>query len=183
MKFYFTGKPCSRGHISYRRVDNRNCSSCVGKGSEAHNKKLEKRREKNAEKKKLKQEQFLASLPFEIREKLVSKKEAKEKGLKRYFTGIACVNGHIAEREMDGACVTCRRIKNKARRATPEAKAKAREKAKKRWADLEKRAQSYEARKKWVKENPERIKELRKKGFYKHHEKNLATRKAYAKKI
>ena len=37
--------------------------------------------------------------------------EAKTLGLKRYFTGIPCPNGHIAERTTDkGACVECARI-------------------------------------------------------------------------
>ena len=28
LKFYFTGKPCKRGHIDKRRVDNKTCESC-----------------------------------------------------------------------------------------------------------------------------------------------------------
>jgi hypothetical protein len=44
--------------------------------------------------------------------KLVSKKEAREYGLKRYFTGKACKFGHIAERTTpSGACVECSRMK------------------------------------------------------------------------
>ena len=32
LKFYFTGKPCSRGHLTKRYLNNWNCFGCVGKG-------------------------------------------------------------------------------------------------------------------------------------------------------
>ena len=39
---------------------------------------------------------------------IVSRKEALERGLKRYFTGKPCKNGHIAERFVsNGRCVEC----------------------------------------------------------------------------
>lgn len=39
---------------------------------------------------------------------LVSRKEAVEKGLKRYFTGQACKHGHVAERQVcDWSCTAC----------------------------------------------------------------------------
>lgn len=42
--------------------------------------------------------------------KSVSKKEANEQGLKFFFTGIPCKNGHVAERRVDnGDCVDCAR--------------------------------------------------------------------------
>lgn len=28
-RYYFTGKPCSRGHVAWRYVSTRNCSDCV----------------------------------------------------------------------------------------------------------------------------------------------------------
>lgn len=34
----------------------------------------------------------------------------KEKGLRRYFTGVPCSKGHIAERHYTGTCVECGRI-------------------------------------------------------------------------
>jgi len=41
---------------------------------------------------------------------VVSKEEAKEKGLKHYFTGVACKNGHVAERYVSvGKCVVCQK--------------------------------------------------------------------------
>jgi len=45
--------------------------------------------------------------------KLVPRKVALEKGLPRYFTGIACKYGHIAERTTKrSACVECNRKRN-----------------------------------------------------------------------
>ena len=37
---------------------------------------------------------------------IITKTEAKAKGLKRYFTGKPCKNGHVAERHISGRC-TC----------------------------------------------------------------------------
>ena len=113
---------------------------------------------------------------------IISRKEAKEKGLTRYFTGIPCAAGHLSERlTSDGHCITCSRINQKKNRSTPEYKAKDRERAKKRWADPVKRAKLSETREKWAKENPEKIAEYAKKSYYKHHEKNL--KKIYAAKL
>ena len=45
--------------------------------------------------------------------KIISQKEAKAKGLKRFFTGLKCKKGHRAERFVSsGACVDCRRTEN-----------------------------------------------------------------------
>lgn len=42
---------------------------------------------------------------------LISRKQAKAVGLLRYYTGVACRNGHLAERSVCNAkCVTCRTI-------------------------------------------------------------------------
>jgi hypothetical protein len=41
---------------------------------------------------------------------IISRAEAKAKGLKRYFTGKPCKHGHVAEREVFNAtCVECER--------------------------------------------------------------------------
>ena len=39
--------------------------------------------------------------------KLISRKEAKTKNLKTYFTGIPCNNNHISERYTCGGCMVC----------------------------------------------------------------------------
>jgi hypothetical protein len=39
---------------------------------------------------------------------IISREEAKAKGLKRYFTGAACRNSHVAERyTCSGKCCQC----------------------------------------------------------------------------
>ena len=45
---------------------------------------------------------------------IISRAEAKAKGLKRYFTGKPCKHGHVAERQLFNAtCVKCQRAANK----------------------------------------------------------------------
>ena len=40
--------------------------------------------------------------------KIISRKEAKAKGLKRYFTGKECEKHHISERQTsNGSCLKC----------------------------------------------------------------------------
>lgn len=40
--------------------------------------------------------------------KIISRKDAKAAGLKRYFTGKACPHGHVAERSVSGkTCIEC----------------------------------------------------------------------------
>jgi hypothetical protein len=39
--------------------------------------------------------------------KIITRKEAKEQGLKHYFTGKPCVNGHICIRFVSGTCKEC----------------------------------------------------------------------------
>jgi hypothetical protein len=54
---------------------------------------------------------------------VIVRKEAKAKGLKRYFTGKACVHGHIVERfTCNKECVECDRIRRINRRAKAEVK-------------------------------------------------------------
>ncbi len=44
---------------------------------------------------------------------IISRKEAKELGLKTYFTGKSCKHGHICEHRTDhGNCVKCGRMAN-----------------------------------------------------------------------
>ena len=42
---------------------------------------------------------------------IISCKEAKSKGLKRYFTGKTCKNGHSSERySQDSSCLECKGV-------------------------------------------------------------------------
>lgn len=38
----------------------------------------------------------------------ISRIDAEQKGLKLYFTGVPCKNGHIDSRYMSGTCVSCK---------------------------------------------------------------------------
>jgi hypothetical protein len=46
------------------------------------------------------------SLPEETQE-TISRADATKRGLKFYFTGLACKRGHIATRHLNGTCVEC----------------------------------------------------------------------------
>lgn len=88
MKRYFTGMPCKHGHLAERRCDSKTCTACLANPVVAA--------------------QRLQSEMARI--------EAQHKGLKRYFTGIACRNGHVAERWMCSyRCVECSRIEGLSR--------------------------------------------------------------------
>lgn len=45
---------------------------------------------------------------------IISRKEAVEQGLKRYFTGKPCNHGHICERSIpdSGRCCECQRLRS-----------------------------------------------------------------------
>ena len=45
--------------------------------------------------------------------KIISRKEALEQGLKRYFTGKPCKNGHVASRTLNGNCFECKNQQTK----------------------------------------------------------------------
>jgi hypothetical protein len=40
---------------------------------------------------------------------LITRAEAKRRGLKRYYTGKPCKHGHVAERHVEGNCMECNR--------------------------------------------------------------------------
>lgn len=45
---------------------------------------------------------------------IITRKQAYDLGLRRYFTGVPCVQGHLAERRTgNGVCVDCVRIRIK----------------------------------------------------------------------
>jgi hypothetical protein len=110
---------------------------------------------------------------------LISRQDAKAKGLLRYFTGQACTYGHIAERQVsNGICLKCRKdIEKRHREAHPE-KFRTKWRNYERNASLERKEQKRLANKKygnshkkeasarsrkWEKDNPERRREIDKK--------------------
>jgi len=95
---------------------------------------------------------------------IISRQEAKSRGLTRYFTGKPCKHGHVVERLVgNSGCIECKRIKAGARNAA------------------------------WISKNPEKRKAQKKRHYEKNKEKILAkqveykertveARKAYFKK-
>jgi hypothetical protein len=57
---------------------------------------------------------------------LITRKEAQAAGLKKYFTGKPCKEGHVSERYVNGGCIGCEKIKG-----TADARAWLKEKAEK----------------------------------------------------
>ena len=50
--------------------------------------------------------------------KKISRETAARLGLKRFFTGVPCRNGHICERLVNGKeCVECHRLRQQTERA------------------------------------------------------------------
>lgn len=79
---YYTGKPCPKGHIGQRVVSKRCCEIC-------RNKKVSPSK---------------SAVHF-------SRRAAKQRGDKFYFTGKPCKNGHVVNRETKtGQCLNC--VKN-----------------------------------------------------------------------
>lgn len=53
-----------------------------------------------------------------VTHQLISKEQAAAPGLRRYFTGIACMHGHVSERYVNGGqCVDCGRMDAARRRS------------------------------------------------------------------
>ncbi len=85
---------------------------------------------------------------------VITKSQAKALGLRKYFTGLICKRGHVAERFICGGCVECSALKSKMWYSDRErGAAKARK-----W-----RAENPEREKlskqKWIEANPDRIAE------------------------
>ena len=87
---------------------------------------------------------------------IVSRVNAKARGLKRYFTGKPCKHGHIAQRKtINGGCIPCGLIIERRRHhANPEKRAA----KNKKWeaANLERR---NELKRRWRIENIEKVRE------------------------
>jgi len=86
---------------------------------------------------------------------MISKSDAKEQGLKRFFTGLPCSKGHIAERTVSrNDCVECLNIRKvKWARANSES---SNEKSRVWYRDNKEHA--YATRLKWREENKEKFK-------------------------
>lgn len=106
---YFTGEPCMRGHTAERLVTNTRCVQC-------HREKARESRSKNPS--ALEQVKARELAADTVGKNLISRTDAARSGLTRYFTGLPCARGHIAERLVcDYSCMACNREKSAAERA------------------------------------------------------------------
>lgn len=130
---------------------------------------------------------------------IVSREVARAQGLKRFFTGSLCANGHVAERHTsDGACVVCKITRSRAwEKANPvKLKARAKRSSAKHAEARRVRSRDYYARhteerrehaKKWREANPDKVAlqhQRRDKNYFKAYvktEKAKASRRAYKK--
>lgn len=90
LKRYFTGRPCKNGHVAPRRVDNNGCRLCGA--AVARRARAKHGGKRNVVDPILK----------------VARDAAIEAGASRFFTGVPCAKGHVAERYVGGIrCVAC----------------------------------------------------------------------------
>lgn len=91
---------------------------------------------------------------------IIKRAEARVLGLKTYFTGVPCANGHLEMRSVaNGICYQCRRdSQNKYRASNLE---KDRKKSRNWYADNKQKAAEW--KRNWIAQNPEKYVERRKK--------------------
>jgi hypothetical protein len=93
-RHYYTGKSCIRGHYSRRDVRTWECLACSKEDDQK-----KRLRKKTAERRQLAER---------YGRPILSKAEAERLGEGHYFTGKACVKGHLSERRTsNGYCVVC----------------------------------------------------------------------------
>ena len=86
LKRYFTGKSCKRGHVAERCTNNANCVECT-KGAP----------------------QTPEPMP-----EIITRQQARDRGLGKYISRRPCKRGHVAERRTEtGYCIECERLVQK----------------------------------------------------------------------
>jgi hypothetical protein len=99
---FFTGVPCRNNHITTRDVSKGRCDECRKDSYKKHG---NPKRDAGVAARREAERTYFDSHPD-----LVSRKQAKEMNLTRYFTGKPCVNGHVSERTVSKAmCIDCKR--------------------------------------------------------------------------
>jgi len=131
---------------------------------------------------------------------IISKLQAQEQGLKRYFTGKPCKHGHISERYIYGYCVECDNVRiKKEREIRNHRQRKYREKDKDRYKAyrIKHRESGLIATKRWrannllaVREkkriwranNPSAVKEQKRRDYEKNKDKRISSVNKWASK-
>lgn len=123
-------------------------------------------------------------------DEIISRAEARARGLKRYFPGSKCKYGHISERLVsNGVCIVCRAdIEKRYNTAHPEKLTKKRrlqatrhrrenperiERNRKRWEQANP-DKVIARQKRWREENPEKVREASRRTYENHREKRIA---------
>ena len=89
---------------------------------------------------------------------VIARSEARERGLKRYFTAEPCKRGHVAERMASNkCCITCFYARNRAARAADLEAARAKDRAWRKANTHRRVGKSTD----WFRANPERARELK----------------------
>jgi len=129
-------------------------------------------------------------------QKIITRKKAIELGLKRFFTGKACRNGHIADRYVaDTSCCECRSISRKEkseenkeyfrqwRLDNPRYKSPNFSTEKENKMARDRYRKNPDAVKssvyKWREQNPEKAKNIQKNSYKKHQDKRLSEKREY----
>ena len=87
---------------------------------------------------------------------IISRSDARARGLTHFFTGKPCSNGHIDKRFVSSnGCMSCERARNARRREEPEARRAAATRTAKWRLDPENRKRNATNAKRWRQEHPE----------------------------
>jgi len=88
---------------------------------------------------------------------IITRKQAQEQGIVRFFTGKPCKYGHVSERKtINSRCLECHKVDMRKRYADPAAKKKI-DKQNRKWV-LENKHKVDEIKRRWEKLNPEKVK-------------------------
>lgn len=106
-QFYYTGKPCKHGHLAPKNAVKSYCLCCKSKKNEDQIKEWFFRRRDYGDYHKLNSLKYWSD-KGQKEPKIISKKEAIESNLVRYYTGLPCPKNHYDERyTSNGGCVVC----------------------------------------------------------------------------
>lgn len=118
--------------------------------------------------------------------KIISRKEAKSLGLKRYFTGKPCKNGHVDERSTSkSTCLECKRLTYHANKEHYSKKAKSRYQANKEIIsrkNKDNRESRSEYQRKYIEDNRQSLLDKRRKYTEENREIIREQRREYRKK-
>jgi hypothetical protein len=132
LRRYFTGCPCPYGHVDERSASQAMCVVCSRLRANAARKTKKRRAPWKLPKRITRTAQLkdgAGDLSDELRRKIISRVDAKARGMIFYFTGQPCRHGHVSQHYVSSKrCLECDRtlsqeIKNTYRRNRKERRA------------------------------------------------------------